>query len=749
MVKQAAVLAAFTPAYRQAATATGNSDFLTGLAVTQAVQTQQSSWVVGAQVFNKIMGYIFAVLQVFIYALTPLILAAALIPSLGLSLLKNFGQVLLWLALWQPLLAIVNFIVLSMQRAGLGGAFATGGGGAAGWALSNMGIITERAANMSAAATFVGTMVPVLAWVFVRGTIDFSRMVGSAVGENFAQQAGSTLSTGNFSLNQGSMDSFSANKVSISPIMDAGNGLSVSGVERFGNRHNYDPVEMNDGERVGAAGSYSSGMASQKSLMDQAGRSRQVSAGTDYSNGVSLSSGGGHTETGSEASARSGASILSGSVGVGGHPLRGLVDPQKPNSARDAHGLDSQGSGQGGAADAQHAARTDDRGLVGRVMGAAVDSAKATVGAVTVGGNGTVQGVQNDTHGYQAGDSVHANFAKTEQGGQRASETASSMDSHSASGVESSTSSRSTTYTAAARDRGRYLTEVGNERDSLATALMTATTHAMGMKTWNEAMGHKAASPSSPNYDRARGVDETAKAAHDGKVTSELGAPLPGAGAVGGKLHTLEGEYGKRDGDARDAISKRKADAHKGALAALMETAPGEVVKGLAAKANDTLSMGKGEASDLWDKAKVAVGLGHGGAGKGGHSEAPAGNNAAPVQTSAAMPVVMPADPAPVSTTMAPPPPPPQLDPVTLPPAPATMPVNGLGLPGSDDPAKREQGADAGQLASLEQETHRMRRAGEGVSENLQQMRPEDMSPENKEYLEQALSKTNDLRGGR
>lgn len=228
VIKQAAVLSQFSGAFRQAAATTGNSDFLTGLALTQAHEAQISGWVTGAEVFNRIMGYIFAILQVFVYALTPLILAASLIPGLGAALLKNFAQILLWLAIWQPMLGIVNFIILSMQQADLGGALSNGIN-AYGFTLSNLGIVTERTTNMRAAASFVGTMVPALAWAVVKGSVDFSRIIGAAVGEQFAQGAANTMSTGNYSLNQASMDSFTSNKHSVGHTGDFGYGQVSTG----------------------------------------------------------------------------------------------------------------------------------------------------------------------------------------------------------------------------------------------------------------------------------------------------------------------------------------------------------------------------------------------------------------------------------------------------------------------------------------------------------------------------------------
>ena len=230
IVKQAAVLSAFTGAFKQSAAATGNSEFLTALGTTQALQTQVTGWLTGAEIFNRIMGYVFAIIQVFVFAIMPLVLAAALVPGLGLALLKNFGQILLWLAIWQPMLAIVNFIIISMQQAELGGALHAGGQ-AYNFTMANMGIVSERTATMRAAGSFIGTMVPALAWALVKGSVDFSSFIASATGERFAQTAANTAVTGNYSLNQASMDSFTANKNSIAATSALGHGQMVdSGV---------------------------------------------------------------------------------------------------------------------------------------------------------------------------------------------------------------------------------------------------------------------------------------------------------------------------------------------------------------------------------------------------------------------------------------------------------------------------------------------------------------------------------------
>lgn len=359
-VKQAAVLASFTGAFKQTAAQTGNSDFLTGLAVTQASESQRNSWIVGAEVFNRMMGYILAVLQVFVYAITPLILAASLVPSLGAALLKNFMQILLWLAIWQPMLAIVNFVIVAMQWNDLNGVL--GGQANFGFTLSNMAVVSEKTSNMRAAATFVGTMVPALAWAMVKGSLDFSRIIGSAVGESFAQGAGNTLTTGNFSLNNGSMDSFTANKTSLGQTFDAGAGFSLASNGGINNKNemggNFNPSSGSNEAGVSARQDFGTGSAATVGRVaatgDQSGNTVGGGTGHTLSTGTTDAVNAGRTNNsgtnnGLTASTNMGANltVLPGSRGgggagtAGGAPgAEGLLGPdKKPLPGADGGGM--------------------------------------------------------------------------------------------------------------------------------------------------------------------------------------------------------------------------------------------------------------------------------------------------------------------------------------------------------------------------------------------------------------------------
>jgi len=206
-IMQQAMLNSMSGTFRQAAAQTGNNELMQAAALSQAEQQQKSAWVAGFSVFNNMMGYVFTVLQVvhLRYRL-PSSSWLLLIPGLGKTIFVNYAQILIWLTLWQPMLAIINFIITLFGSE----AFAQSIG--AGVSASNKAIISERANDLVIAAQFLGTMVPLLTWGIVKGAMAFTEFISSGVGSAFASQAGAAAATGNMSLNNMSMDNTSMNK---------------------------------------------------------------------------------------------------------------------------------------------------------------------------------------------------------------------------------------------------------------------------------------------------------------------------------------------------------------------------------------------------------------------------------------------------------------------------------------------------------------------------------------------------------
>jgi hypothetical protein len=207
-ILQQGMLNSMGGAFRQAALQTGNNELMQAAAIAQAEQNQRSTWVSGFHIFNNMMGYVFTVLQAFIFAITPMVVVALMVPGLGKSIFQNYAQILIWLTLWMPMLSLINFIITLFGSETVGSALSMSGG----VSMANRGILSERTNNLVIAAQFLGTMTPLLTWGLVKGAMAFTEFISHGVGSAFASQAGSTAASGNLSLNNMSMDNTSMNK---------------------------------------------------------------------------------------------------------------------------------------------------------------------------------------------------------------------------------------------------------------------------------------------------------------------------------------------------------------------------------------------------------------------------------------------------------------------------------------------------------------------------------------------------------
>jgi hypothetical protein len=208
MITQKALINTMSGDFRQAAVQTGNNELLMGVQVSQAEQSQKSGWVTSAAVFKNMMGYVYTTLQAFIYAITPIVVIALMVPGLGKKIFVNYGQILVWLTLWEPMLSIVNYLVTLFRMEGLANATASSGG----ITMLNTWTTSEAANNMVIASSFLGTMVPILAWGLVTGAMAFNDFISQGIGSSFAMTAGANAATGAANLNSMSMNKLDANK---------------------------------------------------------------------------------------------------------------------------------------------------------------------------------------------------------------------------------------------------------------------------------------------------------------------------------------------------------------------------------------------------------------------------------------------------------------------------------------------------------------------------------------------------------
>lgn len=209
-ILQTAMVNSMRGTFRNAAVQNGNNEVLQSVMLTQAESQQKSAWTASFHVFNNMMGYVFTVLQAFIFGMTPFIVVALVIPGMGRAIFVNYAQILVWLTLWQPLLSIINFILVLFGSEAVTGVVESQGG----FTMNNDALMSEKTSDLITAAGFLGTMVPLLSWGVVKGAMAFTEFITAGVGSAFATQAGAAAATGNVSLGNMSMGNTSMHKYS-------------------------------------------------------------------------------------------------------------------------------------------------------------------------------------------------------------------------------------------------------------------------------------------------------------------------------------------------------------------------------------------------------------------------------------------------------------------------------------------------------------------------------------------------------
>jgi hypothetical protein len=195
LVQQEALINEMHGAFRHAAVTTGDNSLLINANVAGAEQQQKSAFYVGSLVTEHMAGYVFTVLQAFLFAIVPIIIVAALIPGLGRQVATSYIQMLVWLALWEPMYEIVNFLILAFSQQSLGVTYSTWSGPT----LGNQFTMSEQTSNLVAAARMLGSSVPILALGLVKGGIALEKFAAEALGGSFGNSAGSQAALGGFS----------------------------------------------------------------------------------------------------------------------------------------------------------------------------------------------------------------------------------------------------------------------------------------------------------------------------------------------------------------------------------------------------------------------------------------------------------------------------------------------------------------------------------------------------------------------
>lgn len=253
VVKNRAITRAFDQGNESFGRRLGSDGNMTQLLIEeQAIQQQKSGWRMAIEAFNSMSAYIFTVLHAFIIGISPIMLVLAFIPGLAGKILLNYFQVLFWLALWQPMLCIVNYIVVSFQNEALRTSLLYGDtainlsvASPSTWAA-----VTEAADKYVLAAGFLGTMVPMISWGLVKGGMAFSQFIASGIGTSVAQGAAKNLASGSLSMDSKSFNTTSGN--SHNTAYQGNTGVNpYKGSIGFGNMSQIDAVSGRSGTIIG------------------------------------------------------------------------------------------------------------------------------------------------------------------------------------------------------------------------------------------------------------------------------------------------------------------------------------------------------------------------------------------------------------------------------------------------------------------------------------------------------------------
>lgn len=288
-ILQKSLMSSMRGSFRQAAVQTGNNELLMAASISQAEQAQKSGWWTAAEVFKNLMGYIYTVLQAFLFAIVPVIIIALMIPGLGAKIFVNYSQLLIWLALWMPLLAIINYLITLFGKQDLYSVWSLSGGPT----MQTEWTVSEKTNNLVVAAQFLGTSVPILALGLVKGAMAFTEFVSHGIGSSLATQAGASASSGNMSMGNMSMDNVSANKyntamsssVGSQDVMAYMNGGTAQ--QTFG---------MGGTAATANGGSVTQSLSEQRAQLEALAAQQVVAAGTTAANGVN----GAHTQGATE-----------------------------------------------------------------------------------------------------------------------------------------------------------------------------------------------------------------------------------------------------------------------------------------------------------------------------------------------------------------------------------------------------------------------------------------------------------------
>lgn len=280
IIKQQMMIYSIVDSIEANSTAVGNAP---NFAARRAYLQQRSTYETLGEMAGTTLPTMKAVLEAIAYACFLFVIPMALLP-MGYRFLLSWAQILLWLQMWAPLYAVLNYIMTMAARSKTLSALAVSN--EAGVTIANSIGITNMNADISAMAGYLAMSVPFLCVALVKGVGSFVHMAShlGGVSQSAAGMAASEVTSGNFSFGNISEGN---SQISNSNMLQHSNGASYKA-------HSFQMMDgrseittMSDGSQVS---NYATSNLPVSVNLAQA-RSNQLSqmSSESYQNGLNLS----------------------------------------------------------------------------------------------------------------------------------------------------------------------------------------------------------------------------------------------------------------------------------------------------------------------------------------------------------------------------------------------------------------------------------------------------------------------------
>lgn len=166
--------------------------------VARAYLQQRSTYLTSGQVIAQSLPAIKNTMEALCYMLFMFVVALALLPG-GFKLFGIYAKILLWLHLWSPLFALLNFLSTEAMAFGVQSALKGDGG----LTIANIVGVNNMAQDIAGASGYLCGIITVLSWALLQkgGGYAFSSMASSILGvsQSAAANAAQESVTGNYS----------------------------------------------------------------------------------------------------------------------------------------------------------------------------------------------------------------------------------------------------------------------------------------------------------------------------------------------------------------------------------------------------------------------------------------------------------------------------------------------------------------------------------------------------------------------